>query len=87
MKKKHISKFLTIVVILTIIYLFGSKIGFLPKQVDYCNGMLGLDYNAAVDGPYNYVALPTFKTIAKCGGYCMAKDCSNICPPDSWTCK
>lgn len=87
MNKKPFLIFVSFFISLIIIWYIASRIGFLPRSVTYCNGMLGLDYNAAMDGPYNYVELPTFKTIAKCGGYCMAKDCSNICPPPNWNCK
>ena len=74
--------------LLTLIILIVVAIGIriLPEGVTYCNAMLGLDYGAAADGPYYYVELPTFNTISECGGSCMVKDCSNICPPPKWTC-
>lgn len=50
-----------------------------------CRDMLGIDCNAAADGPYFYVSLETFDELAKCGGACMMGDCKN-CPPKNWDC-
>jgi len=82
---KLIKIIIIVVVILVLIWLVLASL--FIKHIDYCNGILGIDYGAATDGPYDYVQLPTFKTIAKCGGYCMVNDCSKTCPPPNWTCK
>lgn len=50
-----------------------------------CNNLVGIDCNAAGDGPYFYVKKETGKIISKCGGYCMSGKCKN-CPPKEWTC-
>ena len=54
-----------------------------PERV--CRHMLGIDCDAAVDGPYYYVDLDTFSELAICGGACMRGDCRN-CPPKDWDC-
>lgn len=47
--------------------------------------LLGIDCNAAADGPYYYVRRDDLEIIAKCGGHCMTGKCTN-CPPKEWTC-
>ncbi len=49
-----------------------------------CGGLLGVDCNAAVDGPYYYVEHADLKVVATCGGACM-RGCTD-CPPKAWTC-
>ncbi len=74
-----------VIFLLWLVFLVLPRFGYV-KHIDYCNGMLGMDYGAAVDGPYTYVQLPTFTTISQCGGYCMTQECRN-CPPKNWNCK
>lgn len=47
--------------------------------------LLGIDCNAAADGPYYYVRRDDLEIIAKCGGHCMTGTCTD-CPPKEWTC-
>ena len=47
--------------------------------------LIGVDCNAAADGPYHYVRRADLEIIASCGGACMAGGCTN-CPPKEWTC-
>ena len=49
-----------------------------------CGGMIGVDCNAAVDGPYYYVAQADLKVVSTCGGACRL-GCTD-CPPKAWTC-
>ena len=49
-----------------------------------CGEMVGIDCEAAVDGPYYYVDKKTGDIISRCGGYCMS-GCTN-CPPKEWKC-
>jgi hypothetical protein len=50
-----------------------------------CGDMIGVDCNAAADGPYYYVQRTDLKTVATCGGACMGGRCTD-CPPKAWTC-
>lgn len=50
-----------------------------------CGGMLGIDCDAAVDGPYYYVEHADLKVVSTCGGACM-RGCTD-CPPKAWACK
>ena len=50
-----------------------------------CGKLLGIDCDAAADGPYYYVKADTLEKVASCGGYCMGGRCTN-CPPKEWTC-
>jgi hypothetical protein len=56
------------------------------KAEKTCGALLGIDCNAAVDGPYYYVKAGTLEVVARCGGFCMGGGCTN-CPPKEWTCK
>ncbi len=47
--------------------------------------LLGIDCNAAADGPYHYVKRADLEIISTCGGACMGGECTN-CPPKEWTC-
>ena len=47
--------------------------------------MIGIDCNAAADGPYYYAKRSDLEIISTCGGACMGGDCTN-CPPKEWTC-
>lgn len=49
-----------------------------------CGGMLGVDCDAAVDGPYYYVDHTDLKVVSTCGGACMS-GCTD-CPPKAWAC-
>ena len=49
-----------------------------------CGKLVGVDCDAASDGPYYYVT-KKLKIVAKCGGFCMDGDCTN-CPPKAWKC-
>ncbi len=49
-----------------------------------CGGLLGVDCNAAVDGPYYYVAQADLEVVSTCGGACRL-GCTD-CPPKAWTC-
>ena len=51
-----------------------------------CEDLLGIDCNAAADGPYYYVRAQDLEVVAKCGGHCMMAPCED-CPPDAWTCE
>ena len=82
MKKTLIIVFSLIIIVIGL----GFKLHVIP-HVKYCNGIFALDYGAATDGPLNYVKLSNLETVAKCGGYCMLRDCSNTCPPKEWTCE
>jgi len=62
------------------------KYGVNCRIESYCNNLVGIDCNAAVDGPYYYVNKESGDIVARCGGYCMGQDCTN-CPPKEWTCK
>jgi len=50
-----------------------------------CGTMLGVDCDAAVDGPYYYVEQTDLKVVSRCGGACMNGGCTD-CPPKAWTC-
>jgi hypothetical protein len=50
-----------------------------------CGDMLGVDCDAAVDGPYYYVAQTDLKVVSRCGGACMSGGCTE-CPPKAWSC-
>ena len=54
-----------------------------------CGPLWGIDCDAAVDGPYEYVKLykDHLEVITTCGGACMGGRCTN-CPPkkEGWTC-
>ncbi len=50
-----------------------------------CGDLLGVDCNAAADGPYYYAQRSDLKTVATCGGACMGGRCTD-CPPKAWTC-
>ncbi|MEZ4384795.1 MAG: hypothetical protein R3A79_25925 [Nannocystaceae bacterium] len=47
--------------------------------------LIGVDCNAAADGPYYYLRRADLEIVATCGGACMAGDCK-ACPPKEWTC-
>lgn len=49
-----------------------------------CGELLGVDCDAAVDGPYYYVQKTDLKLVSTCGGACM-RGCTD-CPPKAWTC-
>ena len=49
-----------------------------------CGELIGVDCDAAVDGPYYYVHHKTLAVVSTCGGACM-QGCTN-CPPSVWTC-
>lgn len=49
-----------------------------------CGDMIGVDCNAAADGPYYYVRRDTLAVVSTCGGACM-RGCTD-CPPKAWTC-
>lgn len=49
-----------------------------------CGELVGVDCDAAVDGPYYYVTRADLKTVSTCGGACMGR-CTD-CPPKAWTC-
>lgn len=50
-----------------------------------CNELIGVDCNAAVDGPYYYVRRDSLAVVSTCGGACM-RGCTD-CPPPGWTCE
>jgi hypothetical protein len=50
-----------------------------------CGDLLGIDCDAAVDGPYYYVRRDSLEVVSRCGGYCMSGTCTD-CPPKAWTC-
>ena len=54
-----------------------------------CGPLWGIDCDAAVDGPYEYVRVrkDRLEQITTCGGACMGGRCTN-CPPkkEGWTC-
>jgi len=50
-----------------------------------CGALLGVDCEAAVDGPYYYVKADSLAIVSTCGGACMGGRCTN-CPPKEWTC-
>jgi hypothetical protein len=86
MRKKYLNLGIVVLLLLSAIA-FLRFLGFLPQGISYCNGMFGVDYGAAYDGPYYYVTLPSFKTVSTCGGACMLGGCPpHTCPPPSWTC-
>jgi hypothetical protein len=57
-----------------------------------CGDIVGIDCNAAVDGPYYYVNKVSGDIISKCGGFCLTSDpeqleiCRTMCPPPAWDC-
>ncbi|HYO55601.1 hypothetical protein [Archangium sp.] len=56
-----------------------------------CGGLVGVDCDSAVDGPYYYVEERTGRVVETCGGACMGgpKPDQGICvecPPREWTC-
>jgi hypothetical protein len=62
------------------------KYGVDCKIESVCNNLVGVDCNSAADGPYYYIKRDTGELVARCGGYCDGRDCTN-CPPKEWTCK
>ena len=50
-----------------------------------CGELVGVDCDAAADGPYYYVTRADLKTVSTCGGACMGGRCTD-CPPKAWTC-
>jgi hypothetical protein len=50
-----------------------------------CGDLLGIDCDAAVDGPYYYVKPGSLEKVSTCGGACMGGKCVN-CPPAEWDC-
>ena len=50
-----------------------------------CGELLGIDCQAAVDGPYYYVKPGSLEKVSTCGGACMGGKCTN-CPPAEWDC-
>lgn len=50
-----------------------------------CGDLIGIDCEAAVDGPYYYVRRESLEIVSRCGGYCMSGTCTD-CPPKGWTC-
>ncbi|MDC0674694.1 hypothetical protein [Nannocystis radixulma] len=50
-----------------------------------CGDLVGVDCNAAVDGPYHYVRRDSLEVVSRCGGACMGGGCTD-CPPKAWTC-
>ena len=65
-----------------------------------CGKLLGVDCNAAGDGPYYYVKRSNLEVVERCGGLCMDGGCRNCrtepkkgtnderrcCPPLAWKC-
>lgn len=51
-----------------------------------CGELLGVDCNAAADGPYYYVRRDDLSEVAKCGGACMMRQPCTGCPPADWEC-
>ena len=51
-----------------------------------CGPLVGVDCQAAADGPYYYVERDSGQVLAACGGACQMGDCEN-CPPSRWTCE
>lgn len=51
-----------------------------------CGPIWGVDRGAARDGPYYYIDERTMRTVARCGGACMAGRCEN-CPPKEAVCE
>lgn len=49
-----------------------------------CGELVGVDCNAAADGPYYYVDRKELATVSTCGGACR-RGCTD-CPPKAWTC-
>lgn len=49
-----------------------------------CGDLIGVDCDAAVDGPYYYVRRDSLEVVSRCGGACM-RGCTD-CPPKAWTC-
>ena len=49
-----------------------------------CGELIGVDCDAAVDGPYYYVHRESLAVVSTCGGACM-RGCTN-CPPSTWSC-
>lgn len=47
--------------------------------------LIGVDCDAAVDGPYYYVRRGSLEVVSRCGGFCMSGTCTD-CPPKGWTC-
>ena len=95
------SKKQLIIIVLTIIAVSGAVFYFWDKSsVSFldvkslglscevertCNGIIGVDCNSDVDGPYYYIDEKTGQIISKCGGYCEV-GCTN-CPPKEWSCE
>lgn len=50
-----------------------------------CGEHIGVDCDAAVDGPYYYVRRESLEVVSRCGGHCMSGTCTD-CPPRGWTC-
>ncbi len=55
-----------------------------------CGGLVGVDCDSAVDGPYYYVEAFSGRIVEYCGGACMAPSRDSpfcrSCPPAGWTC-
>lgn len=64
----------------------AKKYGLNCKIERTCGNLVGIDCDAAVDGPYYYINKKTGKIISRCGGYCMGNKCVN-CPPKEWNCE
>lgn len=49
-----------------------------------CGELVGVDCNAAADGPYYYVRQGSLEVVSTCGGACRG-GCTD-CPPRAWDC-
>lgn len=49
-----------------------------------CNDVVSISCQVEVDGPQYYVHRDSLETVEVCGGACMGKDCSCVCPPKQW---
>ncbi len=58
-----------------------------PDDLSFACGeeLIGIDCNAAADGPYYYAKRSDLEIISTCGGACMGGECTN-CPPKEWSC-
>ena len=52
-----------------------------------CNGIVAINCQAEVDGPFYYVDGRTGDIISTCGGECLFGSCEGMCPPPAWTCR
>jgi len=50
-----------------------------------CGTVAGVDCDAAADGPYYYYDMTDWRSLATCGGACMAGRCVD-CPPKEFRC-